>query len=126
MDRYECRKAIVKDLEEQGYLAKVLANQCQPATAATTMWSPDLCPVVREDGASGLVEAPRVVNEGEEICPRALLKTYTNWMENCHDISISRQLWGAHQIPRGPAMTAAHINVKREDPTACESAAALT
>ncbi len=44
MDRYECRKAIVKDLEEQGYLVKTepIPTMSALATAATTTWSPDL------------------------------------------------------------------------------------
>ena len=66
-------------------------------------------------------EALRVVNEGEvKFVPERFSKTYTNWMENCHDWCISRQLWWGHQIPAWTCDDCGHINVKREDPTACE------
>ncbi len=65
-------------------------------------------------------EALRVVNEGEVKFVPKLSKTYTNWMENCHDWCISRQLWWGHQIPAWTCDDCGHINVKREDPTVCE------
>ncbi len=123
MDRYECRKAIVKDLEEQGYLVKVepynhnvgtcyrCHNDVEPLISA--QWF-----VKREPLAK---EALRVVNEGEvKFVPERFSKTYTNWMENCHDWCISRQLWWGHQIPAWTCDDCGHINVKREDPTVCE------
>ena len=65
-------------------------------------------------------EALRVVNEGEvKFVPERFSKTYTNWMENCHDWCISRQLWWGHQIPAWTCDDCGHINVKREDPTVC-------
>ena len=62
-----------------------------------------------------------MVNEGEvKFVPERFSKTYTNWMENCHDWCISRQLWWGHQIPAWTCDDCGHINVKREDPTVCE------
>ena len=123
MDRYECRKAIVKDLEEQGYLVKVepynhnvgtcyrCHNDVEPLISA--QWFVKMEPLAKE--------ALRVVNEGEvKFVPERFSKTYTNWMENCHDWCISRQLWWGHQIPAWTCEDCGHINVKREDPTACE------
>ena len=123
MDRYECRKAIVKDLEEQGYLVKVepynhnvgtcyrCHNDVEPLISA--QWFVKMEPLAKE--------ALRVVNEGEvKFVPEHFSKTYTNWMENCHDWCISRQLWWGHQIPAWTCEDCGHINVKREDPTACE------
>ena len=123
MDRYECRKAIVKDLEEQGYLVKVepynhnvgtcyrCHNDVEPLISA--QWFVKMEPLAKE--------ALRVVNEGEvKFVPEHFSKTYTNWMENCHDWCISRQLWWGHQIPAWTCDDCGHINVKREDPTACE------
>ncbi len=123
MDRYECRKAIVKDLEEQGYLVKVepynhnvgtcyrCHNDVEPLISA--QWFVKMEPLAKE--------ALRVVNEGEvKFVPERFSKTYTNWMENCHDWCISRQLWWGHQIPAWTCDDCGHINVKREDPTACE------
>ena len=123
MDRYECRKAIVKDLEEQGYLVKVepynhnvgtcyrCHNDVEPLISA--QWFVKMEPLAKE--------ALRVVNEGEvKFVPERFSKTYTNWMENCHDWCISRQLWWGHQIPAWTCDDCDHINVKREDPTVCE------
>ncbi|WP_286147348.1 valine--tRNA ligase [Neopoerus faecalis] len=123
MDRYECRKAIVKDLEEQGYLVKVepynhnvgtcyrCHNDVEPLISA--QWFVKMEPLAKE--------ALRVVNEGEvKFVPERFSKTYTNWMENCHDWCISRQLWWGHQIPAWTCDDCGHINVKREDPTVCE------
>ena len=123
MDRYECRKAIVKDLEEQGYLVKVepyshnvgtcyrCHNDVEPLISA--QWFVKMEPLAKE--------ALRVVNEGEvKFVPERFSKTYTNWMENCHDWCISRQLWWGHQIPAWTCDDCGHINVKREDPIVCE------
>ena len=123
MDRYECRKAIVKDLEEQGYLVKIepynhnvgtcyrCHNDVEPLISA--QWFVKMEPLAKE--------ALRVVNEGEvKFVPERFSKTYTNWMENCHDWCISRQLWWGHQIPAWTCDDCGHINVKREDPTVCE------
>ena len=123
MDRYECRKAIVKDLEEQGYLVKTedyshsvgtcyrCHNDVEPLISA--QWFVKMEPLAQE--------ALRVVREGEvKFVPERFAKTYTNWMENVHDWCISRQLWWGHQIPAWYCGKCGHINVSREDPTKCE------
>ena len=123
MDRYECRKQIVKDLEEQGYLVKTedyshnvgtcyrCHNDVEPLISA--QWFVKMEPLAKE--------ALRVVNDGTiKFVPERFAKTYTNWMENCHDWCISRQLWWGHQIPAWYCDECGHINVSREDPTKCE------
>ena len=123
MDRYECRKQIVKDLEEQGYLVKTepyshnvgtcyrCHNDVEPLISA--QWFVKMEPLAKE--------ALRVVREGEvKFVPERFAKTYTNWMENVHDWCISRQLWWGHQIPAWYCDDCGHINVSREDPTKCE------
>ena len=123
MDRYECRKAIVKDLEEQGYLVKVepynhnvgtcyrCHNDVEPLISA--QWFVKMEPLAKE--------AIRVVEDGTiKFVPERFTKTYINWMENVHDWCISRQLWWGHQIPAWYCDECGHINVKREDPTECE------
>ncbi len=123
MDRYECRKAIVKDLEEQGYLVKTepyshnvgtcyrCHNDVEPLISA--QWFVKMEPLAKE--------ALRVVREGEvKFVPDRFSKTYINWMENVHDWCISRQLWWGHQIPAWYCDECGHINVSREDPTKCE------
>ena len=122
MDRYECRKAIVKDLEEQGYLIKTedyshnvgtcyrCHNDVEPLISA--QWFVKMEPLARE--------ALRVVNDGEvKFVPDRFSKTYTNWMENVHDWCISRQLWWGHQIPAWTCADCGHITVDRADPTCC-------
>ncbi len=123
MDRYECRKQIVKDLEEQGYLVKTepynhnvgtcyrCHNDVEPLISA--QWFVKMEPLAKE--------ALRVVKEGEvKFVPDRFSKTYINWMENVHDWCISRQLWWGHQIPAWYCDACGHINVSREDPTVCE------
>ena len=123
MDRYECRKAIVKDLEEQGYLIKTedyshnvgtcyrCHNDVEPLISA--QWFVKMAPLAKE--------AIRVVKDGTiKFVPERFTKTYTNWMENVHDWCISRQLWWGHQIPAWTCDDCGHINVSREDPTRCE------
>ena len=123
MDRYECRKAIVRDLEEQGYLVKTepyshnvgtcyrCHNDVEPLISA--QWFVKMEPLAKE--------ALRVVREGEtRFVPERFSKTYINWMENVHDWCISRQLWWGHQIPAWYCGDCGHINVSREDPTKCE------
>ena len=123
MDRYECRKAIVKDLEEQGYLVKTedyshnvgtcyrCHNDVEPLISA--QWFVKMEPLAKE--------ALRVVRDGEvKFVPERFSKTYINWMENVHDWCISRQLWWGHQIPAWYCDECGHINVSREDPTKCE------
>ena len=122
MDRYECRAAIIKDLEEQGYLVKTedyshnvgtcyrCHNDVEPLISA--QWFVKMEPLAKE--------ALRVVNEGEvKFVPDRFAKTYTNWMENVHDWCISRQLWWGHQIPAWTCADCGHITVDREDPTCC-------
>ena len=123
MDRYECRNAIVKDLEKQGYLVKTepyshnvgtcyrCHNDVEPLISA--QWFVKMEPLAKE--------AIRVVQDGTiKFVPERFTKTYINWMENVHDWCISRQLWWGHQIPAWYCDDCGHINVSREDPSKCE------
>ena len=123
MDRYECRKAIVADLEAEGYLVKTepyshnvgtcyrCHNDVEPLISA--QWFVKMAPLAKE--------AIRVVEDGTiRFVPERFTKTYINWMENVHDWCISRQLWWGHQIPAWYCDDCNHINVSRTDPTKCE------
>ena len=123
MDRYECRKAIVKDLEEQGYLIKTepyshnvgtcyrCHNDVEPLISA--QWFVKMEPLAKE--------ALRIVKDGGvRFVPDRFTKIYNNWMENVHDWCISRQLWWGHQIPAWYCADCGHINVSRDDPVKCE------
>ena len=121
--RYDARKEIVKDLEEQGYLVKVedhghnvgtcyrCHNDVEPIISA--QWFVKMKPLAEE--------AIRVVKDGEtKFVPERFSKTYLNWMENVRDWCISRQLWWGHQIPAWTCAECGHITVSREDPCKCE------
>ncbi len=123
MDRYEARKAIVADLEEQGYLVKVedyahnvgtcyrCHNDVEPIISA--QWFVKMKPLAEK--------AIEVVKEGEtRFVPDRFTKTYLNWMENVRDWCISRQLWWGHQIPAWTCQDCGHITVSREDACKCE------
>ncbi len=122
MDRYEARKAIVADLEEQGYLVKVEPHQHNVGTCyrchndveplISAQWFVKMEPLAKE--------ALRVVNEGEtRFVPERFSKTYTNWMENVRDWCISRQLWWGHRIPAWTCEDCGEITVSETDPTEC-------
>ena len=122
-DRYECRNAIVKDLEEQGYLVKTEPYSHNVGTCyrchtdveplISAQWFVKMEPLAKE--------AIRVVQDGTiKFVPERFTKTYINWMENVHDWCISRQLWWGHQIPAWYCDDCGHINVSREDPSKCE------
>ena len=123
MDRYDCRKQIVRDLEEQGYLVKTedyshnvgtcyrCHNDVEPLISA--QWFVKMQPLTRE--------AIRTVRDGEvKFVPERFTKIYMNWMENCHDWCISRQLWWGHQIPAWYCDDCGHMTVSRTDATECE------
>ena len=123
LDRYEARKQIVADLEEQGYLVKVEPYNHNVGTCyrchrdvepiISAQWFVKMKPLAEE--------ALRVVNDGEtKFVPERFTKIYTNWMENVRDWCISRQLWWGHQIPAWYCADCGHMTVSREDATCCE------
>ena len=122
MDRYEARKAIVADLEEQGYLVKVepynhnvgCCYRCGTVVEPLTspQWFVKMKPL-----AEAAIE---VVKDGRiKFVPERFTKTYMNWMENGHDWCISRQLWWGHRIPAWYCDDCGKITVAREDPCEC-------
>ncbi len=123
MDRYEARKAIVADLEAEGYLVSVedyahnvgtcyrCGTDVEPITS--DQWFVKMQPLAKE--------AIRVVEEGEiKFVPDRFSKTYLNWMNNVRDWCISRQLWWGHQIPAWYCADCGHTTVSLEDACACE------
>ena len=122
MDRYEARKAIVADLEEQGYLVKVepynhnvgCCYRCGTVVEPLTspQWFVKMKPLAKA--------AIDVVKDGRiKFVPERFTKTYMNWMENVHDWCISRQLWWGHRIPAWYCDDCGKITVAREDPCEC-------
>ena len=123
MDRYEARKAIVADLEEQGYLVKVepynhnvgCCYRCGTVVEPLTspQWFVRMKPLAK--AAIDVVKDRRI-----KFVPERFTKTYMNWMENVHDWCISRQLWWGHRIPAWYCDDCGKITVAREDPCECE------
>ena len=123
MDRYEARKAIVADLEEQGYLVKIDDHAHNVGTCYRC--HNDVEPIISAQWFVKMKhlaeEAIRVVRDGEtKFVPERFSKTYLNWMENVRDWCISRQLWWGHQIPAWTCEECGHITVSREDACKCE------
>jgi len=122
MERYAARKAMVADLEAGGYLVKVepcahnvgTCYRCKTTVEPLTsdQWFVKMAPLAKP--------ALDVVTSGEiKFAPERFTKIYTNWMENCHDWCISRQLWWGHRIPAFYCDECGHMAVSKEDITAC-------
>ena len=122
MDRYECRKAVIKDLEEGGYLVKIEDHEhnvgtcyrcgttVEPMTSA--QWFVKMAPLAKP--------AMDVVKEGKtKFVPDRFSKTYLRWMENVHDWCISRQLWWGHRIPAFYCDDCGEMTVSKEDIHVC-------
>ena len=122
LDRYEARKAIVKDLEEAGLLVKIKEHVHNVGThdrCGTTVE-----PIISKQWYVKMDElakpAIEVVREGKtKFVPERFDKTYFNWMENIQDWCISRQLWWGHRIPVYYCQDCGEMMVLEEAPTKC-------
>ncbi|AYD39751.1 valine--tRNA ligase [Clostridium fermenticellae] len=102
LDRYEARKVIVKDLEEQGFMVSVeeLNHNVGCHDRCGSVVEPMISKqwfVKMESLAKPAVDV--VKNKRVKFVPERFDKTYFNWMENIKDWCISRQLWWGHRIP---------------------------
>ena len=122
MDRYECRKALVADLETMGYLIKTVPHahnvgscyRCKTTVEPLTsnQWFVKMEPLAKP--------ALEVVRDGRvKFEPERFSKTYVNWMENVHDWCISRQLWWGHRIPAFYCDSCGEMTVSKTDITVC-------
>lgn len=122
MDRYECRKAVLADLEAEGRLLKIEDHEhnvgtcyrcgttVEPMTSA--QWFVKMAPLAKP--------AMEAVHDGRvKFVPDRFSKTYLRWMENVHDWCISRQLWWGHRIPAFYCEDCGEMTVSREDVTVC-------
>ncbi|MBQ2780104.1 MAG: valine--tRNA ligase [Clostridia bacterium] len=118
----ECRKAIVADLEEKGFLVKVepLKHNVGTCYRCHTVIEPRVSLqwfVKMQPLATPAIDA---VKTGEtKFVPERFEKIYFHWLENIRDWCISRQLWWGHRIPAWYCPDCGELIVSREDPTAC-------
>jgi valyl-tRNA synthetase len=122
LDRYEARKRILVDLEQQGLLvaAKDYVNsigkcdRCKTVVEPrlSTQWFIKIQPLA--DEAIEAVETGII-----RFTPEQYQKTYFDWMRNIHDWCISRQLWWGHRIPAWHCANCREISVAREAPATC-------
>ncbi|MBQ7356310.1 MAG: valine--tRNA ligase [Clostridia bacterium] len=122
MDRYAAREALVADLEAGGYLVKIEpcshnVGTCYRCKTTVEPLTSDQWFVKMEPLAKPALE---VVKSGEvKFEPERFSKTYINWMENCHDWCISRQLWWGHRIPAFYCQECGHMEVSKTDIEKC-------
>ncbi|MBO5883377.1 MAG: valine--tRNA ligase [Clostridia bacterium] len=122
MDRFEARRALVADLEAEGYLVKVVPHKhnvgscyrcgttVEPMTS--NQWFVKMEPLAKP--------ALEVVRDGRvKFVPERFSKTYVNWMENVHDWCISRQLWWGHRIPAFYCDSCGEMTVSKTDIDVC-------
>ena len=124
MDRYECRRQIVADLEEQGFLIKIediqhAVGHCQRCDTiieplVSKQWFVRMKPL-----AQPAIE--KVLNGEIRFVPERFTKIYINWMENIRDWCISRQLWWGHRIPVWYCQNCGEIICTKTDPDHCPS-----
>ncbi len=122
MDRYECRKALVADLEAQGYLVKVEPHDhnvgvCYRCGTTVEPLTSDQWFVKMKPLAQPAIEA--VENGSINFVPERFSKNYFNWMNNILDWCISRQLWWGHRIPAFYCDSCGEMTVSKEDITTC-------
>ncbi len=120
MDRFACRREVLKQLEALGLLEKVSdhphnvghCDRCKTVVepALSTQWFVKMQPLA--EPAIQAVEDGRI-----RFVPENWAKTYFEWMRNIRDWCISRQLWWGHRIPAWYCQRCGEINVARETPT---------
>ena len=122
MDRYTCRKALVADLEAEGFLVKVEPHDhnvgtCYRCGTTVEPLTSDQWFVKMKPLAAPAIEA---VETGDiKFVPERFSKNYFNWMNNILDWCISRQLWWGHRIPAFYCDECGHMEVSKEDITTC-------
>ncbi len=126
MDRYECRKSLVADLEEAGVLVKTDEHdhsvghcyRCHTTIEPliSKQWFVRIKPMAER--------AIAAVRDGRtKIVPAHWEKTYFNWMENIRDWCISRQIWWGHRIPAYTCDECGEMIVARTAPVECKCGA---
>ena len=122
MDRYTCRKALVADLESEGFLVKVEPHDhnvgtCYRCGTTVEPLTSDQWFVKMKPLAAPAIEA--VENGSINFVPERFSKNYFNWMNNILDWCISRQLWWGHRIPAFYCDECGEMTVSKTDIDTC-------
>lgn len=122
LDRFECRKQIVADLQEQGFLLNIEpyahsvgeCYRCTTVVEPTTskQWFVSVRPLA--DKAVAAVRDGRI-----NIYPKSWDNTFYSWMDNIRDWCISRQIWWGHRIPAWTCGECGEVTVETVDPSQC-------
>ena len=122
LDRFECRKQIVTDLKEQGFLASIedyahsvgKCYRCTTVVEPTTskQWFVSVRPLA--DKAVAAVRDGRI-----KIYPQNWYNTFYSWMDNIRDWCISRQIWWGHRIPAWTCCGCGEVIVETVAPRQC-------
>ncbi|CAM4362724.1 valine--tRNA ligase [Paenibacillus tarimensis] len=125
LDRSECRKRIVKDLQDQGVCVKIEEHVHQVGHSErsgavvepylSTQWFVAMKPL-----AERAIEAQKS-GSGVQFVPDRFEKIYLHWIENVRDWCISRQLWWGHRIPAWYCDSCSEMHVSRDDLSSCPS-----
>ena len=122
MDRYACRKALVSDLDAEGYLVKTEPHDhnvgtCYRCGTTVEPLTSDQWFVKMKPLAAPAIEA--VENGSINFVPERFSKNYFNWMNNILDWCISRQLWWGHRIPAFYCEDCGEMTVSKTDIDVC-------
>ena len=122
LDRYEARKAVVSDMDKEGFLVKVepMKHNVGSCYRCNSVVEPRISKqwfVKMEPLAIPAIDA--VKNGDIKMIPARFEKTYYNWMENIKDWCISRQLWWGHRIPAWYCEDCGEIIVSKDEVTVC-------
>lgn len=122
LDRYEARKQVVKDLEEQGFLIKVepMVHAVGRCYRCDTVVEPSLSDQWYVKVGPLAERAIAAVENGEVVFfPETWKKVYLNWMREIRDWCISRQLWWGHRVPVWYCDDCNEVIVEENDPSVC-------
>ena len=124
VDRYECREALVEELKEEKYIAKVEPHthsvghcyRCRTVIEPylSNQWFVKMKPLAEE-----AIKAHKTGNVG--FYPERWSKVYLSWLENVRDWCISRQIWWGHRIPVWHCKDCNEANISREVPEKCSN-----
>ena len=121
-DRFECREALLSQLEDEGLLTKTEAHEhaVGHCTRCNTVVEPWVSKQWFVDTKPLAEPAIQVVKDGQiTILPEQFSKVYLHWMENIRDWCISRQLWWGHRIPAWYCEDCDQVTVAIDPPGTC-------